>query len=56
MKTTQTDGFDGILVENIRTDVLVEMTHTLHRKIWKINEDLDLIQNELDRREQPIKE
>lgn len=56
VNTTQTNGFDGTLVEDIRTDVLVEMIHSLHRKIWKIYEDLDTIQNELDRREQPIKE
>ena len=52
--TTQTDGFDGISVEDIRTDILVEMTHALHRKMWKINDDMDLIQQELDRREELV--
>lgn len=56
VNTTQTNGFDGISVEDIRTDVLVELTHTLHRKMWKINDDLDIIQDELNRREEPTME
>lgn len=45
---------NGVDVEQIRTDVLVEMMHALYKQLWKIDDDMEMIQAELERREQPI--
>jgi len=41
---------NAVDVKDIRTDVLVEMMHNLYHKMWKIDDDMELIQEELDRR------
>lgn len=55
METTQTNGFNGISVEDIRTDILIEMMHKMYQQLWEINDNMEIIQEELNRREQPRK-
>jgi len=41
-------------VKDIRTDFLIGMMDNLHRKIWKIEDIMELIQKELNRRERVV--
>jgi hypothetical protein len=45
---------NAVDVKDIRTDVIVELIHNLYRRLWKINDELDLLQEELNRRENII--
>ncbi len=51
--TTQINYESIVNVNQIRTDVLVELSHNLYRKLWESYENLDIIEKEIERREQP---
>ncbi len=51
MTTTQINYESIVNVNQIRTDVLVELAHSLHRKLWENYGNLDIIENEIERRE-----
>ncbi len=51
MTTTQINYESMVNIDQIRTDVLVELSHSLHRKLWEIYENLDIIEREIERRE-----